>query len=363
MRYVIIIPTNRPAGEVIATVESCTKGGHAGHIIVIDNLPERSQSDRAAIDSVVSRHVGVRLVCDLNPGLLTGRVRGALETDSDVVVYLDDDVLLGSEWVEGLQASFADPTVCLVGGPSVPEWGGAVPEWLNGFIRYRGDRIEECGQLSLLDLAAGRRLIEPNYVWGLNFAIRRSVLIECGGFHPDCMPDQLQHFQGDGETGLTAKIAATGRMAVYEPRMRVAHRIGPNRLTPVYFYRRAFYQGVCDSYTHARRSHIDGRRTSGPRDSRWLGRFRDAVGAVWDATVAAGTGLRLGKDFARIKQGTERAYKAGYEFHQTAFASCPAVRTWVLKKDYWDYKLPESTFDATATRRGCLARHGVPETW
>jgi hypothetical protein len=286
-----------------------------------------------------------------------------LETDSDVVVYLDDDVLLGSEWVEGLQASFADPTVCLVGGPSVPEWGGAVPEWLNGFIRYRGDRIEECGQLSLLDLGAGRRLIEPNYVWGLNFAIRRSVLIECGGFHPDCMPDQLQHFQGDGETGLTAKIAATGRTAIYEPRMWVSHRIGPTRLTPVYFYRRAFYQGVCDSYTHARCSHIDGRRTSGPRDSRWLGRFRDAVGAVWDATVAAGMGLRLGKDFARIKQGTERAYEAGYEFHQTAFTSCPAVRTWVLKKDYWDYKLPESTFDATATRRGCLARHGVPETW
>jgi glucosyl-dolichyl phosphate glucuronosyltransferase len=363
MRYVIIIPTNRPAGEVIATIESCTAVGNARHVIVVDNLPDRSQADLASLDSVVSRHAGVRLVRDLIPGLLAGRMRGALGTDSDVVVYLDDDVLLGSEWVEGLHASFADPTVCLVGGPSVPEWGGAVPDWIHGFTRYRGDRIEECAWLSLLDLGAGRRLIDPNYVWGLNFAIRRSVLMECEGFHPDCMPDHLQHFQGNGETGLTAKIAATGRIAVYEPRMRVAHRIGPNRLTPVYFYRRAFYQGVCDSYTHARRSHIEDGSISGPQDSRWLGRFRDAVGAVWDTTVAARTGLRLGKDFAQIKQGTERAYKAGYEFHQTAFGSCPAVRNWVLKKDYWDYKLPKSTFDATATRRGCLARHGVPESW
>jgi hypothetical protein len=40
------------------------------------------------------------------------------------------------------------------------------------------------GWLSLLDLGEIEREIDPNYVWGLNFAIRRRALHDLGGFHP-----------------------------------------------------------------------------------------------------------------------------------------------------------------------------------
>jgi NAD dependent epimerase/dehydratase family len=35
-----------------------------------------------------------------------------------------------------------------------------------------------------------------------------------------------------------------------------------------------------------------------------------------------------------------RAYRAGYEFHQSAVRSSPEVLAWVLQPDYWDYRLP-----------------------
>lgn len=363
IRLVIVIPTNRPAAEVTPTVLSCKAVVPDEQIIVVDNLRNRTLADIAALETVAARCSNARLIRDLNPGLLTGRMRGAVESDSDIVVYLDDDVCLGADWLEGVQAGFADPSVVLVGGPSEPVWEGDVPDWLHGFVQYRNSRVAECAWLSLLDFGTDRRPLDPNYVWGLNFAIRRSVLEECGGFHPDCMPDNLQHFQGDGESGLTRKIAARGLKARYEPRMRVKHRIGPNRMTPEYFYRRAFYQGVCDSYSKLRVAEGVDTQTISNSDDRWLGPLRDKAGGLWDRCASALKTFQVGGEFPGVKRGTDRAYRAGYEFHRIAVDSCPAVRRWALKSDYWDYRLPASDFDAAAVRRECLTRYAVPAVW
>lgn len=345
------------------TIESCKAMLRHEQIVVVDNLLDRPPSHVTYLDSALADRARDRVIRDHTPGLLTGRMRGAVESDAEVIVYLDDDVLLGPEWAEAVRTTFADPSVGLVGGPSEPQWEGSVPEWVQGFVRYRGSQVAECAWLSLLDLGPRQQMIDPNYVWGLNFAIRRSVLEECGGFHPDCMPDDLQHFQGDGETGLTRKIAARGRKALYEPRMKVMHRIGPNRLTPTYFYRRAFYQGVCDSYTKLRVQHGVDRPAARPSQRRVFGRFRDTAGGLWDRCAAAMTPVFRGGGFSDIKNGTDRAYQAGVEFHRIAFDSCPAVRSWVLKPDYWDYNLPESRFNAATVRPECLTRHQVPAIW
>jgi len=95
--------------------------------------------------------------------------------------------------------------------------------------------------------------MHPNYIWGLDFAIRRRALFDLGGFHPDCISDALQHFQGDGETGLTMKAFVQGYKAVFTSRAKVYHFISASRMTPEYFERRAYYQGVCDSYSRIRR--------------------------------------------------------------------------------------------------------------
>lgn len=60
--------------------------------------------------------------------------------------------------------------------------------------------------LSLLDIGQDVPNIDPNYIWGLNFSIRKQTMYDCGGFHPDLVPAYLQCWQGDGETGLTKKI-------------------------------------------------------------------------------------------------------------------------------------------------------------
>lgn len=106
--------------------------------------------------------------------------------------------------------------------------------------------------LSLLDIGKDVQNIHPNYIFGLNFSIRKSTMLEMRGFHPDNVPSVFQMWQGDGETGLTMKILRAGRRADYIQKAKLFHQCFPERLTIEYFLKRAYYQGVCNSFTTLR---------------------------------------------------------------------------------------------------------------
>jgi hypothetical protein len=48
------------------------------------------------------------------------------------------------------------------------------------------------------------------------------------------------------------------------------------------------------------------------------------------------------EEIIRLQDGFNRKYKEGYDFHQEAFASDKNVKEWVLKADFWNYRLPSS---------------------
>ena len=79
----------------------------------------------------------------------------------------------------------------------------------------KGDRV--LSTLSLIDLGDDPKEIDPKLVFGCNFSIRRRVLSEAQGFHPDGMPEQLIRYRGDGETYVANFIAAKGYKAQYVP--------------------------------------------------------------------------------------------------------------------------------------------------
>jgi hypothetical protein len=43
----------------------------------------------------------------------------------------------------------------------------------------------------------------------------------------------------------------------------------------------------------------------------------------------------------KLKKRFFNAQQEGYQFHQEAVRNNPKLLQWVLKKDYWDYRLPE----------------------
>lgn len=317
--------------ESIATVVSPSD---AVEMLVIDNGSTDQTANVCYALKDKFPELEWRYFYDNMPGLLSGRHRGANEAQGEILCYLDDDALLAPTWLEALKNAFRDPSVGLVGGPSLPLYEVDPAPWVNALWRdVEGGRM--CGYLSLIDLGNASRLIDPCLVWGLNFSIRKKVFHECGGFHPDCVPRVLQRYQGDGETGLTLKVKEMRLAALYHPGVAVTHVIPASRLTLEAFEQRAFYQGVCDSYTRIRR---EGIVPPAPRKS-WKDMLRSIKGKVNRAE------LLRGRDAKAILYLLGRAYMAGVQFHQNECRHDLKLLAWVLKPDYVDYTLPEGWKD------------------
>lgn len=324
---------NRAASLELAIKSFCQQNCPVDwyEILVVDNGSFDNTKD--ITESAISAYPlhQIRYLYEPEPGLLSGRHRGALEAKSEILTFVDDDIEADANWLKAIKESFNDLTVHLVGGRNLPKYEVEPPNWLEWFWSDHPFG-KTCSYLSLLDFGDQVREIDAGYIWGLNFSIRRSTLFELGGFHPDCIPKHLQHLQGDGETGVTQFATSKGYKAIYQPAALVYHSVPKERMTVGYFEKRCFYQGVCDSYTMIRKAE------------------GELLISVVDRIKAPLRALKKRLERGVIRQQTEKemlqerfhkAFSQGYQFHQNAVRQCPELLDWVLKSDYWDYKLPQ----------------------
>lgn len=325
----IVVPTRDRAALLARALDALachSDPARLADVIVVDN---GSGDDTATTCRDAARrhpHHPWRYVREPIPGLLSGRHRGAAEARGDVLCYLDDDALIQPGWCEAVLEGFTDPSVSLLGGPSRPSYEQPPPAWLEHLWRtIDGGRMLD--SLSLIDCGPRPRVVEPYFVWGLNFSIRRGVLHECGGFHPDGVPARLLRFRGDGEGGLAYKLAERGLQALYHPGALVHHWLGAERLTLEALEQRAFAQGISDSYTVIRQAGAVPTTVASPvaEDRRAQG-LREAVR---DSGAAEALHELLGA-----------ARAAGRRFHESEVRRDPDLLAWVLRPDYFDYRLP-----------------------
>lgn len=188
-------------------------------ILVVDNAPP-NESTRSLVESFE----GVRYVREDRPGLDFARNRALLESESDFIAFLDDDVEIGSSWVSGFaEAVTENPDVGAITGLVMPyeldtdaqisfeRRGG----FRRGFAkrRYRGPVLP--GN-SLYPVGAGI------FGAGCNMVLRREVAQDIGGF--DEALDTGPPLPGGGDLDMFFRIIRAGNPLVYEPRMIVFHK-------------------------------------------------------------------------------------------------------------------------------------------
>ncbi|RAM51569.1 MAG: hypothetical protein C6Y22_10940 [Hapalosiphonaceae cyanobacterium JJU2] len=334
----IIIPTlNRASTLELAIKSFCLQNlsPNQFEILVVDNGSNDNTKDiiEAAISKFPSHKI--RYIYEPEPGLLSGRHRGALEAKGEILTFVDDDIEADVNWLRAIKESFDDPTVQMVGGRNLPKYEVEPPKWLEWFwLEHPYGKL--CAELSLLDFGDQVREIDANYVWGLNFSIRKSTLLELGGFHPDCIPKHLQYFQGDGETGLTQKANKKGYKAIYQPQALVWHSVSQDRMSYEYFEKRYFYQGVCDSYSLIR-------ETEG--QLKHLSLIENIKAPLIRLKQASKKLMSIQTEKDLLEERFHNAYQKGYQFHQNAVRQNPKLLNWVLKQDYWNYNLPKLNLD------------------
>jgi radical SAM superfamily enzyme YgiQ (UPF0313 family)/glycosyltransferase involved in cell wall biosynthesis len=300
----VIIPTRNREKYLQNLLNSLTRQIYprAGfEVIVVDNGSDDASADvcRSFLEGIP----GLRRLCDPRPGLHVGRHAGFLSSSGEILVFADDDIEASPSWLMGIAESFRDPSVALVGGRVLPKFEVPPPPWLRELC-LKTDSGWSLGWLSLLDFGDFAHEIAHEFVWGCNFAIRKSVLKEIGGFHPDAFPQELIRYRGDGETAVALAVKRMGLKAWYHPTASVFHYIPKERLTPEYIYQRAFNQGISDSYSRIRKSGTLEEKRTPPAH------HQSIHGVI------------------------ERGHTEGYNYHQRLVQVDTRLLQWVLKESY-----------------------------
>ncbi|MCU0969811.1 MAG: glycosyltransferase [Rubrivivax sp.] len=327
MRASVVVPTRDRAAVLRACLESLTRQTAppgSFEVVVVDN---GSRDETATVARSFGGRLALTLLHEPEPGLHAGRHAGARAARSDVLMFCDDDIEAEPGWVEAVVRRFEDPRVALVGGNNRPLWGGVPPAWLDLWWSRAAGHGRALGYLSILDFGEGVFDIDPAWVWGCNFNVRRAALDAARGFHPDALPRELLHLRGDGEMHVGRVVRERGWRTLFDGAASVRHRVDASRMTPGYIEQRAFAQGVSDSYAAVRR-----RGGTGADLRRWLRPIASAW-RDWRLTSGAGASPAV-VEWRRVLAAARRAHAAGAAFHREALRRDPGLLAWVLRDDY-----------------------------
>lgn len=210
-------------------------------IVVVDNA---STDGTAEIVKSYSDNPQVKYVYEPKLGLSVARNTGVVNSTGDIVVYLDDDAVAPSHWLQTLLTVFEnDPEVVIAGGKVkliLPEPYTDLPEWISE---------QMAGALGVYDL--GNEMIPINDASftprGLNYGFRRSFWQEVGGF--DVKFDRVgNNLLSNGDLVFTELALKMHRKVMYIPTAEVGHNVQPERLTKEWFKSRSWWQGISEYY-------------------------------------------------------------------------------------------------------------------
>jgi glycosyltransferase involved in cell wall biosynthesis len=231
----IVVPTRNRATTLAAVLSAVVPVARdaGAEVIVADN----GSSDGTA--DVIRQVAATDVRSVLEPIAGATRVRNAAMHAAlgDVLVFVDDDALPRPGWLAAMLVPFADPAVAVAGGRVHLRYTSPPPAWWDRtFDDYLA--FYDLGHAPI-DLATRPWYDSPR---GANMAVRRSALLEVGGFNLRLGPRGDRHTVGE-ESDLCLRLLARGHGVRYEPASTVDHLIDPRRLDPPWLYGRAFWNG------------------------------------------------------------------------------------------------------------------------
>lgn len=212
---VVIATCGRPA-----SLEQCLEAvGRLDYprfyVLVVDNAPRDTRTRE------IAARRGVRYTVEPVVGLSRARNRGALECETEVVAYLDDDAVPEPGWLSGLLPEFEDPLVMAAAGlVRVPD-------------AKAGETYNGASGCALSIGGTERKMVDRQSPWwfemanfggigiGPNMAFRRRAFDAWAGFHERLgVGTPLPGFE---ECYAFFSLIALGYRVVYTPRAVVYH--------------------------------------------------------------------------------------------------------------------------------------------
>lgn len=205
-------------------------------LLAVDN---GSTDDTLAIMQSFQAKLPLEVLQEPSPGknrALNRAIDVALKTSSDLLIFCDDDVLVGENWLEQWRRiADSHPECDFFGGVVAPEWPQEPPDWVLQHPHYvtlygvhANPKEGECG---------------PSTVYGTNMAVRAQIFRDGARFNPDIGPDGTAGYAMGSETEFTARLARVGRKSWLAAGPAVQHMVRPEQLTRAWVLLRAYRFG------------------------------------------------------------------------------------------------------------------------
>lgn len=187
-------------------------------IVVVDNAPSDDRTQ-----SLVSAFPTVHYVREPKPGLNFARNRALQTANRELLAFLDDDVVVDRQWLQGLQTAWAE-------NPDAGGFTGLVlPYELESEAQILFERRGGFGR-GFEKIRYGQSLPHnPLYPCGAgifgagcNMAFRRDLLLQLGGF--DDALDTGAPLPGGGDLDIFYRVVRSGHPLIYEPQYLVYHQ-------------------------------------------------------------------------------------------------------------------------------------------
>jgi len=194
------------------------EGSPCIEILVVDNAPSDEQTKE-----LVASLPTVRYVRELKPGLDFARNRALKEATNEILAFLDDDVVVDRNWLDGLLEAWAEnPDAAAFTGLVLPYELATEAQILfeqNGGFRRGFEKIRYGQTLpGNIDYPCGAGIFGA----GCNMAFRREILLKLGGF--DEALDTGAPLPGGGDLDIFYRVIRAGYPLVYEPQYLVFHQ-------------------------------------------------------------------------------------------------------------------------------------------
>jgi glycosyltransferase involved in cell wall biosynthesis len=240
MQISVIVPTLNRAkllGDCLISLCEQSLDPAVYEICIVNNgSTDATLQIFAAVAAHYPRHK-LFMIDEPKTGVAHARNRGMAATDAPLIALADDDIIVPPDWLARYAARFEElgPEIGKIGGEIEPLWGAPRPDWIS-------DRM-----LSMLSAKSGHGDTAKFCDYPIvecNSCYRREALALVGGF-----PGHL----GRVGTSLLSNelvidwiIRAKGYKLFYDPAICIRHFIHADRLTPSWFRRRYFWQGISD---------------------------------------------------------------------------------------------------------------------
>lgn len=219
----VVLCTRDRADQLRGALDSLLAVDHPDfEVVIVDNAPS-DESTRELVEALTDPRV--RYVREPVPGLSSARNAGVRAARHDIVAFTDDDVVVDRSWLRAVASGFSrgDDVVCVSGLVASGELRTPTQRWFDERVTWSRNLAPRVHRLSappadrpLFPFAVG------DYGTGANFAMRRSAILELGGFDEALGVGTVT---GGGEDiDMFSRVVLAGGALAVEPAALVWHR-------------------------------------------------------------------------------------------------------------------------------------------